>query len=381
MRKKLGLLFTSLFVFLMVFANVSAASYELGTESSKASFSPEEKAVVNFIIKSNEQKIALEPFKCEIKFDSNTLKYSKINCKGNIKRTDIKLEKTESGVLDLTYNPKKLKEIAFENNRSDLFEIIFTVKNKVTSGKVLVHADFKNPDSYTIISSNDAEININGNPDMENCKLKSLSPDSGGLSPEFNPNVFDYNIEVSSKTKNLDFTAVPISENLQVKISRIKLAAAGKTTNIKITVSNRSLKIKSIYNIEVKRNPRDTAEKVQKKEKEKTKEIQAKEESKTKGKLKKAKKQPKYDSTEIKNQNSTDSEENSELEIEETNSDNSKNNVNTAASQNNSSKIYWIIAFFTLIGTSGCYFTLKFIKSRKNLTKKLNNSLNKGSEK
>ncbi len=349
----------------ILFLNINAFAYQPETKSKEASCHPNDKASISFIIDGNESKIIPEPFKCEVKFDSNNLKYSKINCIGNIKRTDIKVEKNE-GYLNIFYNPKKPREIILKDDKSEMFEVMFTVKNKVLSGTTTIHTDFKNIGCESLICSSDSNLNIIGNPGMGNCKLKSLSSAQGDVSPEFSPDVFDYAMEVPAEIQNVEFSAQPMSENLSVKISRRKLAAPDKITNVKITVSDKSLRIKSIYNIQIKRSPKDNLKEPKESKKKETSPSKAK--NKNKNINKKSKKPSKYDCTEVNSQNCSD-----ELETENTESINAPS---TISFKNNSFRVYCIVIFCLLLSATATYFIIKFVKYRKNLSEKSNNSLN-----
>lgn len=368
--KKLRFLTLTLSVFLILLLKFNVFGYNLETECKSSSLGPGETLPLSFIIKGNEPVSSLEPFKCEIRFDSDKLKYKKISCKGNIKRTDIKVEKNE-GILNLVYCPKKSRELFFSDGKSEIFETVFTVKNKVCSEATVVHTDFKGLNSDSLICSKDLQINIIGNPGMENCKLKSLTAGQVNLSPNFDPNVFEYSIKVSAETKNLDFNAVPMSEDLAVKISRRKLAAAGKATNIKITVSNKGLRIKSTYNIEVERESKDD---LKKSEKNKVCEkAEAGTNNSTKVKDKKHKHLSKYDCTDIEDQDCDDKFETENNELE--------NNSEIVDFKNDSFKVYLITAFCLILCAVLIYYIVKFIKSRKNLLEKSDNSINNNFEK
>lgn len=365
-NKKLKFLSSAFFTILMLFLKVSATEYTLETEFQKRSFEPNEQATMSFIIKSTEPTLEPEPFKSEVKFDKDVLKYSKINCKNNIKRNDIKIEKNDDK-LTLVYNPKKLRNIIIKNNKCEIFDIVFTIKNKVCSDTSLIHTEFKNLNSGFVMCSSNSEINITGNSAMESCKLESLVPEIEDISPDFNPNIFQYSIEVPSETKNLDFYAVPMREDLAVKISRHKLAAAGKITNIKVTVSDKNLRIKSVYNIEVKRKSKDSLKNLEK-GKENTGSVsndKSNSGAKNKAKNKKHQKSSKYDSTEIESKDCED-----EIETESTAPD---SNSDLIILKNNSIKIYFISALCIVVCAGIAYLIIKF---RKKLFKKFDNSLN-----
>ncbi len=251
--KKLRNSIFSLILFLIAcLPNAFAMDYNFEIETSENAFAPNEQLPVVFSLKSTEKLRVLKPFSCEVKFDSEILKYSKINCSENIKRRDIKLTK-DGGTLNLVFNPSKTREVAFEDDKSEIFEVVFTVKNRVLSGKTSIEATFKDFEHAADLTSSTSEIEIIGNPGIENCKLNSLSPSCGRLEPNFSPDVFEYDINLPAHIQNLDFEATPMLDDLSVKISRRKLAAAGKSVDIKISVSNRSPRAKTVYTVHANR--------------------------------------------------------------------------------------------------------------------------------
>jgi hypothetical protein len=303
------------------------------------------------------------------------LKYSKTDCKGTVKRSDIKIEKGQ-GILNLLFSPLKQRKINFQDNKSEIFSVVFAVKNKVCSGTTSIHTNFKGLDTNETVCSNDSKINIKGNPGVDNCKLRALTSAQGNISPDFDPNVFNYTMEVPAETQDVDLNVTPASEDLSVKISRRKLAAAGKSTDIKITVSNKNLKTKSVYNVEVKRMPKGEKGPKTRAGKEKSKsngakdkaEDKSKGKSKSKSRNKKNGKSAKYDCTD------TDSEDDTE-ELESGNAE-PENSSGTLAFENSPYKIYLIGALCLLAAGTSTYFIIKFVKFKRNLSEKPNDSIN-----
>lgn len=120
------------------------------------------------------------------------------------------------------------------------------------SGKLLEIRDIDNNIINNTNNTDNIKINIK-KPEDPNCLLKSLIPSSGKLNPKFNPNVFDYKIDVDSETNTIEFDLETIDPEAYSKINRKRLGKAGSTTDITITVKSNKKGFKKIYNVSVNR--------------------------------------------------------------------------------------------------------------------------------
>lgn len=73
--------------------------------------------------------------------------------------------------------------------------------------------------------------------DTNGDRLASLKPDTGELSPAFSPDIFSYSLRVPSSVKEVHFEA-KAQNGAEIKISRFRLQAAGKSTEIRITLTS-----------------------------------------------------------------------------------------------------------------------------------------------
>ncbi len=201
-----------------IFSIGYASEYSIRQPEPNEIYEPNSSVHIIFELKNNDNKNFFEPFHCNLSYDESNLRYRKINCKNTLKRRDIKVEKCNN-LLRINFNPGKPREIQSEDEISEIFDIEFTVKNKVLTQESTITAEFNDA-----IQDNNAEIKstilkIKGNPILENCKLSSLEISSGKISPEFSPNVFDYTAVVPSQTQYLDIKAIPARDDLSVKIN------------------------------------------------------------------------------------------------------------------------------------------------------------------
>ena len=82
--------------------------------------------------------------------------------------------------------------------------------------------------------------------------LLSLLPPEGKLSPAFDPDIFDYTLEVPYSSTSLVFDAVP-AEGASVRVNRKNLGAGGSTVDFEFTVTAADGETKSVYTVAVTR--------------------------------------------------------------------------------------------------------------------------------
>ena len=324
----------------------SAHNYNLESRIESTSYLPGDEIKIEIILHDASPGMLLEGFECHLSYTDSELRLKKILSHEPISRNQLKTE-TKENLINIKYNPKKLKEILSENSEITLYEIYLKTYKKTTPKNIVLHTEFFNCDSKEKLASNDLRVNIIENPEIQNCRLKYLLPDTGSLSPEFSSNQFNYSMSVPSDTKYLDFEFAPLNENFDVKINRRKLNAAGKTTHFKITVSNKQLKVKQIYEIEVFRKSAN------KKSSKKSKQSSPKNKKKQ----------------ELFSPEDLDKNECSESVTENLIADNNSNN--------NNSNIYLIASISVISLGLISYILYEFIKYRKKISKNTSKPINK----
>ena len=402
--------FNLLALMIMIFPICYAMEYDIYISDKQEAYEPNSCIAVGFEIKEESCKNTLEPFRCNLSFNGENLRYKRINCKNEVKRTDIKYEKSDNQ-LNLICNPRKTRKLFFSNGKSEIFEVVFTVKNKVLTQTSDIKAEFTSLDGSKSFNSQNIQFNIKGNPGLENCKLNSLKLSTGTLSPSFSPDIFDYTAIVPKNTQSLDVEATPMIENLAVKVNRKKLSFKNGSPEVLVTVSNKSPRAKSEYRIKV--IPESTANiaSVQhSKLKSESTSFQNKSDSSNpngetfKENLQISQTKPKKASNKTKSRGSksktikskktgSNSEQSDETDDEEYDdneeSDNEEifeNQVSSASDDDGILKIFsnsstYCIAAAVAGTTAGIYFVLKFIKSKKKIDKNSENHINKNSEK
>lgn len=391
-----------LMIISIIFPACHALDYSIKISEPQEAYNVNSAVYVGFEAKGRRRSDFLRPFKCRLYFDPNTLEYKKIICKNPVKRTDIKVEKFDNYV-DIFCSPNALRELYFPKGVSDIFDLVFTVNQKATTHKSDVTAEFKPFNGENILNSQNITLNIIGNPLLENCKLNFLEISEGNLSPEFSPNTYEYTATVPSYIKQLDIQAVPMCEDLSVKINKRNLNINEGTVDVTVTVSNKSLGIKSVYTIRVSReentnnncsSPSDSSKTSKKsslkasagagkvlneqinifepdKKSSKTKSSKSNRKKKSKNSKKSTKE------AEESNENEDDEEDNQEDTENETALDDSENNTSLIFKN---SKIYWVITAVIFGCSVAVYSIIKFIKSKKhfkNQEKDINNDSKK----
>ncbi len=197
----------------------------------------------------------------KVKYDSSKMKYKNTSFDGFLKHGYTKVEKDVhkySSALNVSFKKEKIRnrlgnasiKVEFETKDkifSSNSEIILSLANKTSEEEKVL-------DSFT--------VSMEDNPEVAKCKLINLSPSEGKLTPSFNPDITEYNLNVSGDTKSIDFNTYPENDSLNVKVSRKKLFAPGKTTVVKIFVSNPWIKgLKKTYTVKVNRDTNVTDKK------------------------------------------------------------------------------------------------------------------------
>lgn len=405
-----------LMIISIIFPACHALDYSIKISEPQEAYNISSGVYIGFEAKGRRRSDFLRPFKCRLYFDPNTLEYKKIICKNSVKRSDIKVEKFDNYV-DIFCSPNALRELYFPQGVSDIFDLVFTVNQKATTHESDVTAEFKPFNRENILNSQNIKLNIIGNLLLEKCKLNFLDISEGNLSPEFSPNIYEYTATVPYYTKQLDVQAIPMCEDLSVKINKRNLNINEGTVNVIVTVSNKSLGVKSVYTIKVSREKSmednssnyshsNSSPKISNKKRpskvsagagkvlneqinifEPDKKSSKTKSSKSNRKKKKKSKNSKKSTKEAEESNENeDNEENTQDDNEENNQEDTENENALDDSDNNTSlifknsKIYWVITAVIFGCSVAIYLIIKFIKSKKhfkNQEKDINNDSKK----
>lgn len=219
---------------------------------------------INTLVKGEEFNVSLtvlppndinvSTFRLRVNFDNTKLKYTGLY--SNYGSDDFKAYINE-GNLTIIYLTSDYGVDLFANDLTSFLDLSFKVIDSADYGSTAISASLDgigNYDVQEIFSNNikSAEVNIvdKGAP---NCNLKSIYAQGFNITPEFDPNITQYYTTVPSDTSSLDVEAVAEDPSASVNVSRKKLSAAGKTTDINITVTAADNKSKKIYRLTVLR--------------------------------------------------------------------------------------------------------------------------------
>lgn len=310
----------------------------------------------------------------EFKFDDRKMKFQSCICKGALIRKNIKIERSTDNIEAHFEADKKFQERTGETS----IRFKFKTKRNLYAMKLPLKARFVNIEGNVSKEVISEEIGLENHPEVAFCKLSSLKPNVGEISPAFNPEITEYSMNVSHDVKSIHFDASPLKSGLNVKVSRRNLCAAGQPTDIKIKVSNPAVKgLNKEYIVHVNRGASPAKAK-----KEKTKKAKKQKSSRKKSDSK----DDWFDSLDSCEDNSEDepaeesSSEESENEEEAENSEqNDEENENSSESKakteepkenipgNNNLKTLAIITFCALAtaSTTAAYFIIKKRKSSK----------------
>ncbi len=358
--------------FLMIFSNVKAINYNFKTIYSSQNLQKKEPFTINLNLSNEYSKyLRLHPFICKVKFDKNLFDFQKVTVSKNIRRADLSTEILNDEII-IKFSPKEARIIPFSSHIAEILKVNFickctdsydsyfetTIINTETcenifsdSVKVSIEGTNHNNRSHSGKKNTKSSKNLVNNKNID-CRLKSISPSEGNLSPSFDPNIFNYELTVPKETQEIYFDVTPINESTAVKINRHKLGSKGTITYINITCKNKSQNLS--YLIKVKRNAcssnsneedsthnNTTQNKKGSTEKSKKKSKKRKSGSKNKSKPKDSLNEL-YDDEAYENNDFSEDDEN--LENEEQNNDENKEIINCP----NSNKTYLIFSFIVL---------------------------------
>ena len=119
-------------------------------------------------------------------------------------------------------------------------------------------ADGKTKSTYTVAVTRLKKDETGAPGESPDSRLVSLTPPEGALSPAFDPDIFDYTLEVPHACASLVFDAVP-ADGASVRVNRKNLGAPGSTVDFEFTVTAADGKTKSTYTVAVTRLKKDAA--------------------------------------------------------------------------------------------------------------------------
>lgn len=208
---------------------------------------------------SSEQPINMSAFRMKLGFEHDKLSFKTLTCCKCFFQSDIS-KKSSKGSINVIYSSSTGINIS-KDLKTELFDIEFKVNKSASFGQSDISAEFDGvcdtnfcPISVNFV--NPVSINIysqetNFKNQQSNCLLRSLCSSKGSLNPAFNPHITQYTVSVPYDLSEIDLTADPLNNEALINVNRRKLNAAGKSTLIKITVSNKKSKL--IYAITVNR--------------------------------------------------------------------------------------------------------------------------------
>ncbi len=345
----------SLFILAGPFTLPSAYSFKLKSESFETSqdfvsvkleFDSVDEFIKNFE----------NGYNLKVKFDKTKLKYEKCNFEGSLSNKTVKIDKSNK---NLSINLDSNCDLSsFQGPQT--IELLFKSKNKDEKCEtpILVSRVKENPIKLL-------DIPLKGNPNASTCRLASLIPSSGNLSPKFDPEVFEYNLTVEHNVKSINFDFTPLTEGLKVKINRKKLHGPGEHTDILVTVSNHKLKIKKIYKVHVYRKEKATEAKPKAPNKNKSRDKNSEIEFSSEPEDHSLKETP-TEKVCIPDKNLAKLEDAKEFlsELENTNFPNHSIETETL-DENNNFRIYFAIALLIFALALGAYLILKNVRVNK----------------
>ena len=257
----------ALIIFLLSLTAVSAAEFSVKIEKNpEGTFTPKSEVRIPISIEKITGYNFSKPFKLELDYNHNIFGFKKLECNSPFSEKDFKIKENDLS-LTISNFPKRI-DITFKDREFPLGNIVLFVKDSAPRGQYSVSSKFYLWNKLVHESSAQINVSSNGNSSLppeiiknqknkSGCKLKSITPEIGTLSPSFDPNIFEYSIDVGKNVEYMELKAEPQERDSIVKISRRKLEAAGSATTIRITVSNKN--DRTIYIVKVNRDAKSNS--------------------------------------------------------------------------------------------------------------------------
>ena len=203
----------------------------------------------------------ISAFRLYLSFDNSRLSYKGIKVSDAMDDGRFKLREENGSIVAIFLEDKQgLK--AEKDKITSLFEVDFSISEDVMydSTNIEAYVDSaldSNCNDINIYNSLNQNITISS-PLPADTSLKSLSPNSGTLTPDFDSNITNYSIDVDSSIDSITFDAIPVDPAAIVKINKKSLGKQGSTTEISITVTSPDKNSSTVYSVNVNRLLKET---------------------------------------------------------------------------------------------------------------------------
>jgi hypothetical protein len=193
-------------------------------------------------------------FRARVFYDSDALTFSGTESSSKIQSGTLETNSSSDPVCCVyVCNTDKSSAPSLSGN---VLTFVFQVRSGAEPGQSTVTADIDQICGYSgeILGSDCGEtmqFQIESG-SSSRAELSDLDPSSGRLSPDFSPDILDYEMRVASSVESVTFDADAVGGG-RVKISRKSLHAAGSDTVITITVTSEDGSSKTDYRVTVHR--------------------------------------------------------------------------------------------------------------------------------
>jgi hypothetical protein len=239
--------------FLPVPAAAAGAAAYFSCSLDPASASAEE--LVRLDVKAYRTEETAAGFRLKVRYDEDRLEYVSTEAAGAVKSGTMKTN-GGSGLISCVYvcnTEKGHAPVLSGTIASFVFQVAADAKAGSTA--LTVSADqICNYDGDPLDADRaEQKLNLKIHPSLSaKAGLTALTPSSGTLEPEFSPSVHSYMLAVGSKIDTVEFQAAA-ADGGTVKASRKTLNAAGKETQIALTVTSADRTRTSQYLVTVRR--------------------------------------------------------------------------------------------------------------------------------
>lgn len=194
-------------------------------------------------------------FRARVFYDSDSLTFAGTESSANIQSGTLETNSISDPVCCVyVCNTDKSSAPSLSGN---ILTFVFQVRDGAKLGQSAVTADIDQICGYSggtlgFDCSGTMQLRIeSGSSSL--AELRDLEPSPGSLSPDFSPDVLDYEMRVASSVESVTFDA-DAADGGKVKISRKSLHAAGTDTSVTITVTSEDGSSHTEYRVTVHRS-------------------------------------------------------------------------------------------------------------------------------
>lgn len=226
--------------------------------SSDATYITAQSEVLITVNVNSNSSTNLSTFKFTLNYDPNIFKYKGLIINNKFHNDEFKTH-VNNGAVDIIYLTSDSGVNIHSSENLDMFCIKLQVNKNAKIGTSNLSFITEGVGNYNATRLSATEkgnliLNIEDKPSYD-CRILNLVPDvDAPLIPQFSPDIYEYELHVSSDIKQVKFEITPLNPDTITRQRKKKLSKAGESTEILIDTYSPDKKVKKTYHINVYRD-------------------------------------------------------------------------------------------------------------------------------